>query len=146
MRFTQSRITRTLVMLAISGCLEGTGSGLQGISGGNGGGSGASASIAFVTQPGTANTGQIIPAVQVVARDTLGQTDSTFTASVTVSLTSNTTGGALSGTTTRTAVNGIVTFGDLRVDKAGTYTLTASTSGLPAITSAAFTITTPTGP
>ena len=133
-------------MLVISGCFEGSRTPIMGIAGGKGGNAGASASIAFFSQPGTANTGQVIPAVEVVARDSLGQTDSTFTASITVSLTSNTTGGALSGTTTRTASNGIVNFNDLRVDKAGTYTLTATTSGLPAITSGAFTITTPTTP
>lgn len=147
MKLLRSSLTRLLITLVISAC--GAGSGLVGIAtGGNGAGaSGASSSISFFTQPNSSNTGQVIsPAIEVVARDSLGQTDSSFTAAVTVSLTSNTTGGLLSGTTVRTPVNGIVSFDDLRVDKAGTYTLTATTSGLPAITSGAFTVTAPTGP
>ena len=50
-------------------------------------------------------------------------------------------GGRLSGTLTRPAVNGIATFTDLRIDKPGAgYTLRATTPGLPAATSAAFTV------
>jgi hypothetical protein len=66
--------------------------------------------------------------------------------SVAISLDSNPAGGALSGTTVRTTVNGVATFDDLRIDRAGSgYRLRASaTNGfapLPAAASAAFAVT-----
>jgi len=50
-------------------------------------------------------------------------------------------GGVLSGTTTVNAVNGVVTFTDLRVTGAGAYTLVFSSPGLAGATSSSFTIT-----
>jgi hypothetical protein len=48
-------------------------------------------------------------------------------------------GGALTGTVTANAVNGLATFLDLRIDKAGSgYTLAASATGLAPVTSASF--------
>jgi len=134
-------------MLLSSGCVGGTGSGLIGISGGNGGnGSNVPPVLGFFVQPNTSNAGQLMsPPVEVVARDSLGSTDTAFTGTITIGLTGNSTGASLSGTTSRRAVNGIAAFDDLRVDKAGTYTLQASTSGAEAVTSTAFSITTITG-
>lgn len=60
---------------------------------------------------------------------------------VTLSLASNPQGAILSGTLTQNAVNGVASFADLRVDKAGTYTLLASSPGLQGNVSAGFTIT-----
>jgi len=82
----------------------------------------------------------------VVVRDTLGSTDSSFTGSITIGFASNPTGANLSGTTVVRPVNGIASFSNLAIDKAGTYTLQASASGAEAVTSSAFTITTVTGP
>ena len=65
---------------------------------------------------------------------------------ITVALASNSTGARLSGTTTARASNGIATFANLSIDRAGTYTLQASASGAAAVTSSAFTITSPTTP
>jgi hypothetical protein len=97
--------------------------------------------------PNSANVDQVItPPVEVVTRDSLGGIDSSFTGSVTISLASNPTGAALSGTTAVRPVKGIASFSDLRIDKVGTYTLQASASGATPITSNAFTITTVTGP
>jgi hypothetical protein len=62
-----------------------------------------------------------------------------------ISLASNPTGATLSGTTVQRAVRGIASFGDLAIDKPGTYTLQASTTGAPPVPSNAFTITTATG-
>ena len=140
--------TRTLVTLVISGCIGGQGSGLVGISGGNGGnGSNAPAAVGFFVQPNSADVGQVItPAVEVAVRDSLGGTDSSFTGGITISLASNSTGASLSGTTVVRPVNGIASFSNLALDKAGTYTLQASTSGVTSIVSNAFTINTVTGP
>src|SRR5207245_8160153 len=51
-------------------------------------------------------------------------------------------GSTVSGTTAVAAVSGVATCFDLSVDKAGTgYTLTASASGVPSVTSTAFDVT-----
>jgi hypothetical protein len=146
MRIAHSSVTRTLVTLVTSGCIGGTGSGLMGIAG-NGSSGSRPPVLGFFVQPNSANVNQVItPPVQVVTRDSLGGIDSSFTGSVTISLASNPTGAALSGTTAVRPLNGIASFGDLRLDKAGTYTLQASASGATPVTSNAFTITTVTGP
>jgi len=142
MRITYSSLVCALITLVTSGCPGGTGSGLIGISGGDGGNpSNSPPVLSFFVEPNTTNAGQrISPPVEVVARDSLGSTDTAFTGTITIGLTDNATGGSLGGTTARRAVNGFATFDDLRVDKAGTYTLQASTSGAAAVTSSAFTI------
>ena len=148
MRFLHSPIARAALTLVISGCFEGTGSTLIGVNNEGGGGvNGSPPVLSFFSQPNSVNAGQIIsPPIQVVASDSLGSTDTTFTGSITIALASNSAGGALSGTLTRRALKGIASFSDLRIDRAGTYTLRASTSGAAAVTSAAFTISTPTTP
>jgi hypothetical protein len=148
MRITHSSsIVRTLITVVTTGCIGGTGSGLLGINGGDTGTSTTPPVLAFFVQPNTANVGQVIsPPVQVVARDSAGSVDSLYTGSISVALASNPTGAVLSGTTTQRAVRGIASFGDLSIDKAGTYTLRASASGATPVTSSAFTITTLTGP
>lgn len=141
-------LVRSLITLVISACIGGPGSGLIGITGGDGGGGGNGAPpvLAFFTEPGPANAGDVLSPVEVVAQDSVGGTDSTFSGSISIALTSNSTGATLGGTTTRAAVNGTVTFNNLVVDRAGTYTLQASASGAASITTDPFTITTPTGP
>ena len=148
MRFTHSRITRTLITVVTTGCIGGIGSGLMGIAGGNGAnGTHAPPVLAFFVQPNSVNVGQVIsPPVEVIARDSLGSTDSTFTGSITIRLGSNSSGGALGGTTVIGAVNGIATFSNLAIDKVGTYTLQASSTGSATVTSTAFSITTVTTP
>ena len=148
MRIAHLSVTRTLLTVVVGGCIGGQGSGLVGISGGNGGnGNNSPPVLGFFVQPNSANAGQIIsPPAEVVARDSLGSTDSTFSGSITISLASNSTGASLSGTTVQRAVRGIASFGDLSIDKVGTYTLQASASGSAAVTSNGFTITTVTGP
>src|SRR5216117_3866580 len=147
MRIHHSRVVPTLVLLAIGACFSGTGSGLAGISGGNGSGSNTPPVLGFFVQPNSSNVGQVIsPPVEVVARDSLGGINSSFTGTITIALASNSTGGALSGTTLVRPVNGIASFSNLAVDKAGTYTLQASASGAAPVTSTAFAITTVTEP
>ena len=144
MRLAHSTIVRSLITLVISGCAAGTGPIIIGVNGGGGGnGSGSPAMLSFFVQPNTANAGQLIsPAVEVLVQDSTGATDSSFTGTISIGLTNNSTGASLAGTTSRSAVNGIAVFDDLRVDKEGTYTLQASTSGTAAVTSTAFSITT----
>lgn len=103
--------------------------------------------LAFTTQPGSAATGAPLPAVRVSALDSSGALAPSFSGTVTLALGANPGSGALTGTLSETAVNGVATFADLRVDKAGTgYTLHASAAGLAAATSQAFDITSSTPP
>ena len=136
-----------LLTLGISGCLGGVGSGLVGISGGSGNGGNGTPSLGFFVQPNAANVGRVItPAVEIVVRDSLGSTDSSFTGGITISLASNPTGATLSGTTVTRPVNGIASFSNLAIDKAGSYTLQASAGGAASVTSGALTINPATGP
>src|SRR3989442_330977 len=68
---------------------------------------GTATQLVFSVQPSAVTAGAAItPAVQVTAEDALGNSDPTFTGNVTVALGANPGGGALSGTTTVTAVGG----------------------------------------
>ncbi|WP_263366720.1 beta strand repeat-containing protein [Edaphobacter bradus] len=102
------------------------------------------ASLKFSTQPtNTTSAAPISPAVTVQVLDSNGLLDTGSTASVTISITSGTgtSGATLSGTLTQSAVNGVATFNNLSINKAGTaYTLTASSSPLTGATSSAFNI------
>ena len=105
----------------------------------------AATGLAFTTQPPNGTTGTGFGAV-VTARDAQGNTATGFSGNVTVAITSGTgtTGAVLGGTLTRAAVNGVATFTNLTIDRAGSgYTLTATSSGLAAATSAAFTVAAP---
>jgi hypothetical protein len=104
---------------------------------------GAPAKLGFAVQP-TAEVidNSITPAVQVAVQDASGTTVTSSGASITIALGSNPGGATLSGTTTVNAVNGVATFSDLSLDRAGTgYTLAASSSGLTGATSTSFNIT-----
>jgi len=83
----------------------------------------------------------VTPAVQVTAQDAQGNTASGFTGNVSVAIGTNPGGGTLSGTATAAAVGGVVSFGSLSIDKAGTgYTLATSATGLTGATSSTFNI------
>jgi hypothetical protein len=100
------------------------------------------ATLAFSIEPTDAMAGAFIsPAVTVNVLDGFGNLATTDTASVLVSLGQNPSGGALSGTTLVAPVNGVATFSDLWLDKAGNgYTLVASRAGLAGISSDPFAI------
>jgi hypothetical protein len=71
-------------VLLVLGCMPGTGSRLLGIGGSGGGGGAGSVALAFAVQPAGATEDEIItPAIQIVARDSLGHTDVTFTFTLT---------------------------------------------------------------
>jgi hypothetical protein len=106
---------------------------------------GGATKLAFLEQPAGTTTAHlsISPPIKVTAQDALGNTDSTFAGSVTMSLGANPAGGALAGTLVITAVNGTATFSNLFIDKAGTgYALQAdpTAGGLTFATSNTFTI------
>jgi predicted outer membrane repeat protein len=103
-------------------------------------GVGAPAKLAFVQQPTNAAAGSAItPAVVVQVQDAFGNPLTGAAGSVTIALGANPGGSTLSGTLTQTLVGGAATFANLALDKAGSgYTLQASSSGLPSITSSTF--------
>ena len=103
----------------------------------------ATDALSFTVQPSSAIATQIItPAIQVTVLDSLGNTDPNFTAAVTIAIRANPVGGNLSGAKSVAPVNGIASFGDLSIGKAGAgYTLRATAPGATAATSGSFTIT-----
>ena len=105
--------------------------------------SGAATKLAFTGQPTNVAAAQpITPAVQVAVQDAVGNRVPGATDAVTVTLGSNPSGGTLGGTMTVSAVQGIATFADLRIDRPGSgYTLGASAAGLSGATSTPFAVT-----
>jgi hypothetical protein len=106
--------------LALTGCgSDGSGPGQEGTQ------------LAFTVQPGTATAGQALsPPVQVSVLDASANLVPGAGNAVTVTLGPNSGGASLSGSVTANAVNGVASFSDLTVSKAGTdYTLLASAAG-----------------
>jgi len=104
--------------------------------------SGPAAKLAFNVQPSNAVAAIVIsPAVTVQILDANNNL-TTSTASVTVAFTSgtNTEGATLSGTLTVVASSGTATFTNLSVNKIGSYSLDATSSGLTPATSNSFSI------
>jgi hypothetical protein len=100
--------------------------------------------LVFTVQPSNTRAGATItPAIEVAAQDNYGNTDTTYTANVSIAILNNPpTDGILSGTTPVAAVSGVATFSDLSIDKAGAgYTLQATATGLTSGTSTSFNIT-----
>jgi hypothetical protein len=96
--------------------------------------------LGFLQQPGLAIAGQpMAPAIRIAIQDDLLGTVTNATNSVSIALLANPGGAVLSGTTTVAAVNGVASFSDLRVDRAGTaYTFQVTSSGLTSATSTPF--------
>ncbi|MBX2930458.1 MAG: T9SS type A sorting domain-containing protein [Chitinophagaceae bacterium] len=80
---------------------------------------------------GVPNTSLAAFNVKAVAVDGIS-VDGNYTTDITITKASGP--GNLTGTTTKTPTNGIVTFDDLQFDAAGTYTLTASSGSLTSAT------------
>ena len=102
---------------------------------------GKATQLVATTEPaGSVNAGSSITFV-VAAEDHYGNIDTTFSNLVSVSLTSNPGNGTLGGTTTVGPVNGVATFNTLSLTAAGAgYVVQASSSGVTAGTSTAFTV------
>ncbi|MGH9261551.1 MAG: hypothetical protein ACRD08_16930, partial [Acidimicrobiales bacterium] len=92
--------------------------------------------LAFTGQPTNTATGSpITPAVQVTARDALGNVATSFTGNVTVAIGANPGGATLSGTPTVAASAGVATFANLALSSVGTgYSLTAAAAGVAGAT------------
>ncbi len=105
---------------------------------------GAATKLAFTTPPGGGTGGIAWTTTQpvVTVQDQFGNTVTTSTASITLAIGTNPSGGTLTCTTNPlAAVAGVATFAGCKIDKAGTgYTLTASSTGLTPATSATFSI------
>jgi hypothetical protein len=102
----------------------------------------APAVLAFSAQPVAVAANSTLPPVRVEARDASTALATCFKGQVTVSLATNPAGATLSGVTTMTAVAGVATFANLRIDKVDTgVTLSATSPGLTTTTSAAFDVT-----
>lgn len=88
--------------------------------------------VAFVGQPTNVVAGSTIsPAVTVEIQDGSGNVIPGATNQVTIFIGNNPSGGHLTGTVQKNAVNGVATFSNLSIDSAGTaYTLSAAATGL----------------
>lgn len=133
--FAGCRIDQTgnKVLTARSGSLSGTSSSFSIFS--------SASRLAFLTSPTSTSSGAAFASQPVVAiQDSAGYATS---ATNSVALTITTPGGATLACTKNptAAVNGTATFNGCAIGKAGTYTLTASASGLSSATSTSFTIT-----
>jgi len=96
-------------------------------------------SLSFQTQPGLGTAGSVLGTQPSVAINVLeGGIGKTATNPVTLSI--STAAADLLGATTMDAVNGVATFTDLSMNKAGTYTMTATSPDLTEAVSASFTI------
>lgn len=95
---------------------------------GRGGGGGGPRVLVMIQQPLRGTAGAIMtPAFLVGALDTLGHTDTAFSATVTMTLSNNPVGGRLSGTLQVNAVRGVASFADLVIDQASSnYVLKAT--------------------
>ena len=103
-------------------------------------GAGTGAQLVFSTQPVGVVNNVTLPVITVSVRDAFGNLVTTNTP-VTIAFGTNTVGATLSGTLTKTTVNGVATFDDLKVDRAGIgFTLVASSGSIATTSSTAFTI------
>ncbi len=103
---------------------------------------GAATTLAFTTDPSGATGGVALATQPVVAiQDAGGNTVTNSSASVTLTITTPA-GATLTCTTNpKAAVAGVATYAGCKIDKPGTYTLTATTTGLTAAVSDSLTIT-----
>jgi hypothetical protein len=104
----------------------------------------ASTRLVFTFHPSITTAGvNISPAVEVTAQNSTGGTVTSFTGAVTIMITagSGINGAVLSGTKTRNAVAGVVSFNDLNIDKAGSgYKLSVTAAGVAGSNSNSFVI------
>ncbi len=104
---------------------------------------GPAAKLAFTIPPSNTQAGTAIaPPVQLAVEDAFGNLVLDAGSPIALAVSSDGGSGALSGTTTASAVNGIATFDDISVAQAGRgFALTATSSGLAPAYSATFDVT-----
>lgn len=97
---------------------------------------GAATQIEITTQPVNTVAGVVMPGVIFTLKDAFGNIDTNNTDTVTIFILSNPASGTLSGTTSKAAVAGVVTFDDLSINNLGIgYTLRGVDAGLSATSS-----------
>jgi hypothetical protein len=96
--------------------------------------------LAFAKQPSTATAGQAISPVVIDVEDEYGNLVSSNSSTVTVTLSGGTFAGG-SATASVVASGGVATFSSLTIDKASSYTLTATDGSLTPAVSAPFSVT-----
>lgn len=102
---------------------------------------GAASALAITTQPALAQTaGTAGTAIVVQARDAGGNLASGFNGAVTMSIFSGPSGATIIGTTVQNAVAGVATFSGVSFDKAGSYVLAFTSSGLTGTQSNSFVV------
>lgn len=107
--------------------------------------SGPASKLEYSAQPTNSTPGAVLnPAVMVKIEDANGSLVNNATTPVTLSLLANGNAGALTGTVTVNAVNGLAVFDQVGVDGPGAgYQLQASSSGLGAVVSNSFAVNPP---
>ena len=99
-------------------------------------------SIALAQQPTNTTAGQsITPGVAVNVLDQYGAILTTDHSNVTIAINSQPGGATLGGTLTVAAVNGVATFSNLSLTKAGSYTLNVTDGSMASLITSSFTIT-----
>lgn len=102
---------------------------------------GPPARLAFTTQPASTSTGQVMSNVVVRIQDVSGNDVASGNVPVTISLNP---GALASGsTTTNSDISGAAAFNGLLINTAGSYTMTASASGLASAISSPFAVSAP---
>ncbi len=98
--------------------------------------------LAFVEQPGGVIAGQSLASpVTLEVLDSTNHVVAIDDSDVTIHLTVPANGATLGGTLTASVIDGVATFSDLSMAKAGTYTLTAGDGALAAAKSKSFSVT-----
>ena len=101
---------------------------------------GAAYKLAFAASPASGTAGSPFGTQpSVLIQDSAGNTITSSTATISIAIGTNPSGGTLSGTSSMPATAGVATFSGLSINKSGTgYTLTATSTGLVPATCPAF--------
>jgi alpha-tubulin suppressor-like RCC1 family protein len=102
--------------------------------------SGPDARMVFTLQPSSGIANVPIPAFRISVQDANGNTTFASGRQINVQLTQFGAGAVLSGNPNRNVVNGSADFTGLSVTKPGRYSITASSTGMPSVTSDLFDI------
>lgn len=95
--------------------------------------------LGIVGAPANGQVNTNLASFTVEARRPDNSVDGSYTGNITIAKATGP--GIISGTLTKAAVNGIATFNDIQLNQAGTYTISASASGLTGATSSNILIT-----
>lgn len=101
----------------------------------------AAAKLAFIHAPTAGNVNPALaPTVTVATQDTFGNTVSTNSSNVTITINTTPAGAVLTRTLTQPAINGIATFSNLKLSKPGAYKLKVTDGVLTAVISPTFNV------